>query len=96
LYVRRDFLSDMLQPVYILSEANMQETKFKVLATRCGSCGCGCPTIMEAGDSGEVVIIGLTQSDLLAHSAVTAKTGEGEAAVVIPKSLLLEALKALG
>lgn len=72
----------------------MSNAGFKILATRCGSCGCGCPTIMEApGD--EVVIVGLTQSDLLSHAAVTAKVGDGEAAVVIPKSLLLEALKSL-
>ena len=73
----------------------MSNAEFKILATLCGSCGCGCPTIMESASGDDVVIVGLTQSDLLSHAAVTGKIGEGEAAVVIPKSLLLEALKKL-
>ena len=68
--------------------------KFRVLATRCGSCGCGCPTIMEAGED-SVVIVGSAADALLNAAAVKEKTGAGEAAVVIPKSLLIEALKSL-
>ncbi len=71
----------------------MQE-KFRILATRCGSCGCGCPTIMEAGED-LVVIVGSAADALLNAAAVKEKTGAGEAAVVIPRSLLVEALKAL-
>jgi hypothetical protein len=67
---------------------------FRVLATRCGSCGCGCPTILDAPDD-NVVIIGSSISSLLNAAAVKEKTGVGEGAVVIPRSLLLEALAAL-
>jgi hypothetical protein len=68
--------------------------EFRILATRCGSCGCGCPTIMEAGED-VIVVVGSTANSLLQAAAVTKKTGDGEAAVVIPKSLLLEALRSL-
>ncbi len=68
--------------------------KFRILATRCGSCSCGCPTIMEAGED-SVVIVGSAADTLLNAAAVKEKTGAGEAAVVIPRSLLIEALKAL-
>ena len=68
--------------------------KFRILATRCGSCGCGCPTIMEASD-GSIVVVGSAVNTLLQAAAVMDKTGEGEAAVVIPKSLLIEALRSL-
>jgi hypothetical protein len=68
--------------------------KFRILATRCGSCGCGCPTIMEAGED-SVVIVGSAADALLNAQQVKDKTGAGEAAVVIPRSLLLEAMKAL-
>ena len=67
---------------------------FRVLATSCGSCGCGCPTIMEAGDDA-IVVVGSAANALIEAAAVKCKTGEGEAAVVIPKSLLLEAIRAL-
>ena len=68
--------------------------EFRVLATRCGSCGCGCPTIMEAPDD-SIVIIGSTANLLVENAAVNKKIGNGEAAVVIPKSLLIEALRSL-
>jgi hypothetical protein len=68
--------------------------EFRVLATRCGSCGCGCPTIME-GPGDTIVIIGSNTGSLLEASAVKDKTGAGEAAVAIPKSLLIEALRLL-
>ena len=68
--------------------------EFRVLATRCGSCGCGCPTIMEAPNDA-IVIIGSSASSLIDAAAVKEKTGDGEAAVVIPKSLLIEALRLL-
>ena len=68
--------------------------EFRVLATRCGSCGCGCPTIMEAPND-SIVIIGSTANLLVENAAVNEKIGNGEAAVVIPKSLLIEALRSL-
>jgi hypothetical protein len=49
---------------------------------------------MEAGDDA-VVVVGSAADALLSAQAVREKTGAGEAAVVIPKSLLIEALKAL-
>jgi hypothetical protein len=67
---------------------------FRILATSCGSCGCGCPTIMEAGDDA-IVVVGLATNTLVEAAAVKCRTGEGEAAVVIPKSLLIEAIQAL-
>ncbi len=68
--------------------------EYRILATRCGSCGCGCPTIMEAGDD-SIVVVGTIASALLEAAAVKDKTGAGEAAVLIPKSLLIEALRSL-
>ena len=68
--------------------------QFRVLATRCGSCGCGCPTIME-GPGNSIVIIGSTSNAMVEAAQVREKTGNGEGAVVIPKSLLLEALHLL-
>ena len=68
--------------------------EFRVLATRCGGCDCGCPTILEATDD-SIVIIGSSTSSLIDAAAVKEKTGNGEAAVVIPKSLLIEALRSL-
>jgi hypothetical protein len=70
--------------------------KFNLLATRCGSCSCGCPTIFESEDGESVVIVGSVDEITANVSAIREKTGAGEAAVVIPKSLLLEAAKQLG
>ena len=74
----------------------MEGTGFRLLATvRCGGCGCGCPTVLEAANGEDLVIVG--KLDLLTAEAAAVKqhTGDGEIAVVIPKSLLLEAAKAL-
>ena len=68
---------------------------YKVLATRCGSCGCGCPTVLEGENSDELVIVGKLDELALKNTTVAQYTGDGEMAVVIPKSLLLEAAKAL-
>ena len=68
--------------------------EFRVLATRCGSCGCGCPTIMEAPND-SIVIIGSAANFLIDNAVVKEKIGKDEAAVVIPKSLLIEALRSL-
>jgi hypothetical protein len=68
---------------------------YKVLATKCGSCDCGCPTVLEGENSDELVIVGKLDSVVLKNASVAEHTGDGEMAVVIPKSLLLEAAKAL-
>jgi glutamine amidotransferase-like uncharacterized protein len=74
----------------------MQDRKnYKVLATRCGSCGCGCPTILEAENSDDLVVVGKFDELVQKSTIVSQHTGEGEAAITIPKSLLLEAVKAL-
>ncbi|NJM34855.1 MAG: hypothetical protein HC850_09255 [Rhodomicrobium sp.] len=69
--------------------------QYKVLATRCGGCGCGCPTILETGDADALVVVGQLKGQALDNDAVARYVGEGEIAVLIPKSLLLEAAKAL-
>lgn len=68
---------------------------YKLLATKCGSCGCGCPTVLESENSDELVIVGKLDDLVAKNAAVLQYTGDGEIAVVIPKSLLLEAAKAL-
>lgn len=72
----------------------MQNDTFRVLATRCHTSSC-CPTIMESGTGEDIVIVGNAASALLRAQSVTAKVGEGEAAIVIPRGLLLEAVEAL-
>lgn len=68
---------------------------YKVLATKCGSCDCGCPTVLESESSEELVIVGKVDDTVMHSAAVRTRTGDGEFAVVIPKSLLIEAAKAL-
>jgi hypothetical protein len=72
----------------------MQNDTFRVLATRCHTSTC-CPTIMESGTGEDIVIVGNAASTLLRAQSVIAKIGDSEAAVVIPRDLLLEAVKAL-
>ncbi|HEY7645932.1 MAG TPA: hypothetical protein VH858_12905 [Hyphomicrobiales bacterium] len=67
---------------------------FRVIATRCGSCGCGCPTILEGG-ADELVIVGKLNPQVSDNAAIKDFVGQDEIAVTIPKSLLLEAAKAL-
>jgi hypothetical protein len=50
---------------------------------------------MENADSGEIVIVGGALNELLASPDVKKRIGEGEAAVVIPRAILIEALKSL-
>jgi len=68
----------------------MNKADLRILATRCHTDSC-CPAIMESSDGEEVVIVGGATGALLASSSVRARVGTGEAAVVIPKSLFLEA-----
>jgi hypothetical protein len=78
-----------------MRESGMDEHDFWVLAGRCGGCGCGCPAIMEAANGEDVVIIGDAAAKLLTAAEVRGRIGDGEAAVVISKALLLEALETL-
>jgi hypothetical protein len=69
---------------------------FKLVATvKCGSCGCGCPTVLEADNGDDLVIVGRLDEIVARASAVKQHVGDGEIAVVIPKSLLLQAAKSL-
>ena len=72
----------------------MQKNTLRVLAARCHTDSC-CPIIMECHESDEIVIVGDALNDLLAFPDVKRKIGEGEAAVVIPRTLLFEALRKL-
>ena len=72
----------------------MQKNTLRVLAASCHTDSC-CPVIMESQESDEIVIVGDAMNDLPACRDVKRKIGEGEAAVVIPRSLLLEALRKL-
>lgn len=72
----------------------MPNDTFRILATRCHTATC-CPTIMESETGEHIVIVGDAASTLLRVPDVTAKVGDGEAAVVIPRDLLLDAMKAL-
>jgi hypothetical protein len=72
----------------------MTKAAFKILATRCHTSSC-CPTIMASDTDDAIVIVGDSTNQHLSAIDVTQKVGPGEAAVVIPKELLLEALKAL-
>ena len=70
--------------------------RFKLVATvKCGSCGCGCPTVLEAENGDDLVIVGKLDEIASRAEAVKQHVGAGEIAVVIPKSLLLEAAKSL-
>lgn len=72
------------------------DRNFKLIATaNCGSCGCGCPTVLEAENGDDLVIVGKLDELIARANAVKQHVGEGEIAVVIPKSLLLEAAKLL-
>jgi hypothetical protein len=68
--------------------------KFKLLATKCGSCDCGCPTILET-EKDELIVVGKLDVTTSENTTIRQYTGDGEMAVVIPKSLLIEAAKAL-
>jgi hypothetical protein len=80
-------------------EAGMQIEKEarerKVLAKACGACGCGCPTVLEGDNPHDLVIVGKLDAAVLNSAAVQRHVGAGEIAVVIPKSLLIAAARAL-
>jgi len=72
----------------------MQEGKLRVLAGRCHTDSC-CPTILENADGAEIVIVGDALNELLGSPDVKQRIGAGEAAIVIPRTILIEALKSL-
>ncbi len=74
---------------------NQNATKFAVVAkVECGDDGC-CPTVMESANAQDLVIVGKLDAIVLNSPDVLKHTGEGEIAVVIPRSLLMEAARAL-
>ena len=68
---------------------------FRLVATMRCTDSCCCPTVLEADNSDDLVIVGKLDETVARASAVKQHVGEGEIAVVIPKSLLLEAAKSL-
>ncbi len=72
----------------------MSEPGLRVLATLCHTSSC-CPMIMESSCGEEVVIVGSIAAALLSSASFQERVGAGEAAVVIPKSLLIEAFNEL-
>jgi hypothetical protein len=78
-----------------MTPENYSGAEFEVIAKICGCCGCGCPTVLESGNSEELVIVGKLDALVLNSPDVQKHTGDGEIAVVIPKSLLMQAAKAL-
>jgi hypothetical protein len=72
----------------------MKKSELRVLATRCHTASC-CPTIFVSGNGNDIIIVGDAASALLNAPIVRGKTGRDEAAVVIPRELLVEAMKSL-
>lgn len=70
------------------------EVSFRVVAKDCdhGSC----PTVLECANPDDLVVVGKLDAAVLNSPDVQKHTGDGEIAVVIPKSLLAQAVKALG
>ena len=75
-------------------ENSTMKSGLRVLATRCHTANC-CPTVMVSETGTEMVIVGHSDHALLTSPAVNEKVGEREAAIVIPRDLLLEAAAAL-
>jgi hypothetical protein len=67
---------------------------FRLVATVKCTDSC-CPTVLEAENGDDLVIVGKLDEIVARAAAVKQHVGEGEMAVVIPRSLLLEAAKAL-
>jgi hypothetical protein len=68
--------------------------RYAVIAKECKG-ATACPTVLESRDSEELVIVGKLDALVLNSPDVQKHTGDGEIAVVIPKSLLVQAAKAL-
>lgn len=61
--------------------------RLKIIVSQCGLGSC--PTIIKDSESDKLVVIGKLEEDILDSDVVRAKTGEGEAAVVISLDLIL-------
>jgi hypothetical protein len=70
------------------------EFSFRVVAKDCGLGSC--PTVLECANPDDLVVVGKLDAVVLNSPDVQKHTGDGEIAVVIPKSLLVQAAKALG
>jgi hypothetical protein len=75
-------------------ENSEMKAEMRVLATRCHTSSC-CPTVMLSETGTEIVIVGNSAHALLSSPAVSEKVGVHEAAIVIPRDLLLEAAEAV-
>lgn len=75
-------------------KAGIKSSAFRVIAKECPSGQC--PTVLESGDTTDLVIVGKLDAKVLNSLDVQKHTGEGEIAVVIPKKLFIQAAKALG
>lgn len=63
---------------------------FKLIISKCGHAS-ACPTIFDDQESGNFVVIGTHDQDVIKDPVVRQKIAEGkETAVVIPKELLME------
>lgn len=71
----------------------VKSVAFRVI-TKCGTFS-ACPTVLESSDTSELVIVGKLDANVLNSLDVQKHTGEGEIAVVVPKTLILQAAKAL-
>ncbi len=67
--------------------------KFSVIAKDCTTGRC--PTVLESGNPDDVVVVGRLDAAVLNSPDVQRHVAEGEIAVVIPRSLLVEAARAL-
>jgi hypothetical protein len=74
---------------------NDTEQGFRLVATVKCTDKCCCPTVLEAANGEDLVIVGKLDDMVARTSAVQSHVGEGEIAIVIPKSLLLDAAKSL-
>jgi hypothetical protein len=68
---------------------------FRLVATVKCTDSCCCPTVLETENGDDLVIVGKLDEIVARAAAVKQHVGEGEIAIVIPRSLLLEAAKAL-
>ena len=68
---------------------------FKLVAKAACTDSCCCPTVLEAESGEELVIVGKLDDLVQRAPGVQQHVGQGEIAVVIPRSLLLQAAKAL-
>ena len=74
-------------------EAEETVRHFKLIATKAQSDRDGTSTVLETEKGDELVIVGKLKAAVLENATVQKHLGDDEIAIVIPKSLLLEAAK---